>query len=208
VRLDRARDHHQAAGLLIQPVHDAGTRDLGELGVEMQQCVLQGPGGVARAWMHDQSGWLVDHQHMWVLEDDVQPDFLGRDLDRVRQRGADLDALPAQDLVLGPQFGAVDQHLAGVDPLLDAGPRKAVQQLRQNLVEALAGVFGGNGQLAMNDFGHLIGLLVRGNFAAKWPPYGRGSGEQATPIRAQLMTPTPGQLYSPATRPAASGLSI
>ncbi len=104
---DRASHDHEPAGVLIEPMHDAGAGHQGQLGVEVQQRILQSAGGVARAWMNDQPGGLVDHQDMLVLMHDIQADLLGLDADLVRQRGADLDALPAQHLVLGAQLGAV-----------------------------------------------------------------------------------------------------
>ncbi len=132
-------------------MHDARPRHLRELRVEMQQRVLQGAGRVAGAWMHDQPGGLVDHEDVAVLVDDVQLDLFRRDPDGLLRRlRADLDVLAAQNLVLGSQLLAVDEHLAGLDPFLDAGAGKVAQQLGQHLIQALAGVFDGNGERALD----------------------------------------------------------
>ena len=55
VRLRRARDDQQAARVLVQAVHEPGTRHDGELRVERQQCILQGVAGVARARVHHEA---------------------------------------------------------------------------------------------------------------------------------------------------------
>ena len=92
VRFERARDDHQAARVLVEPMHDARPRHLRELRVEVQQRVLQRAGRVAGAWMHDQPGGLVDHEDVAVLVDDVQLDLLRRDRrDRFGERGADFE---------------------------------------------------------------------------------------------------------------------
>jgi hypothetical protein len=44
----------------------------------MQQRVLHGAGGVAGAWMHDQSGGLVEHEDVTILMNDRQLDLLRR----------------------------------------------------------------------------------------------------------------------------------
>ena len=79
VRFERASDDHQPAGVLVEPMHDAGPRHLRELRVQVQQRVLQRAGRVAGAWMHDQPGRLVEDQDVPVLVDDVQLDLLRLD---------------------------------------------------------------------------------------------------------------------------------
>ena len=79
MRFERASDDHQSARVLVEPMHDARPRHLRQLRVQMQQCVLQGAGRVAGAWMNDQPGGLVEHEDVAVLVDDVQLDLLRLD---------------------------------------------------------------------------------------------------------------------------------
>ena len=70
LRLDRACDDEQPAGVLVEAVHDARARHRGERRRVMQQRVEEGAGAVARARMHDEAGRLVDDDQRGVLVDD------------------------------------------------------------------------------------------------------------------------------------------
>ena len=59
--------HHEAGGVLVQAVHDAGPGHLGQLGRVMQQRVEQGATPVATARMHHQTGRLVDDEDGLIL---------------------------------------------------------------------------------------------------------------------------------------------
>src|SRR5690606_13862960 len=79
-------NYEQAAGILVEPVHDAwphhptdsrqawpAMRDEG-----IDQCPLI----MAWRWVHDQSGWFVDHNQVIVFPDDIEGNFLGLRLRR------------------------------------------------------------------------------------------------------------------------------
>ena len=73
-------DHHDAGGVLVQPMHDAGpalAADAGELLAAMrQQGVDQRAVLVAGGGMHDQPGGLVEHDQVGVLVEDGERDRL------------------------------------------------------------------------------------------------------------------------------------
>src|SRR5688500_15703815 len=155
VCFERPSDHHHTARVLVEPVHDARPRHLRELGVQVQQRVLQSAGRIAGAWMHDQPGGLVDHEDVAILVDDRQLDLLRRDPRDLFDDRSHANLLAPQNLVLGSELLTVDEHLAGLDPLLDAGPGKVAHQLGEHLVQALAGVFDWNGERAPDRFRHV-----------------------------------------------------
>ena len=64
--------HHQAAGVFVEPVDDAGARHLRERGTMRQQAVEQRARPVARRRMHHQTGRLVEHDHAVVFIHNVQ----------------------------------------------------------------------------------------------------------------------------------------
>ena len=74
VRAQGSRDDHHAGSVLVEPMHNAGARNLGEFRIMMQQRVLQRASRLAGARMHGQAGGLVDHEQVGVFEADVQRD--------------------------------------------------------------------------------------------------------------------------------------
>ncbi len=70
----RLGDHHDAGGVLVQPVHDARAAlaaDAGERVAAMgEQGVDQGAVLVAGRGVHDQPGRLVEHDQVGVLVED------------------------------------------------------------------------------------------------------------------------------------------
>ena len=147
MRLERARHDHQAARVLVEPMHDTGAGHLRESGIEVQQRVLQRPRGIPGAGMHDQPGGLVDHEHLGVLH--ARCPARSPPAPRSTASGSDaldFDGFPADDLVLRPQLHAIHQHLAGLDPLLDPRARILRQQFSKRLIEPLPGGLEGDRQ--------------------------------------------------------------
>ncbi len=77
--------HDQAAGVLVEPVHNAGAQIAtggGELFEAEEQRVHQGAAValvfvLPRSGVHHHSGGLVDHSQIGVLEDHVQRNVFG-----------------------------------------------------------------------------------------------------------------------------------
>ena len=75
--LARAGHDHQAAGVLVQPVHDARAGHLKGFGVQGQQAIEQRAAPVARSRVHHQTCWFVDHAQVRVLVHHVDGHGLG-----------------------------------------------------------------------------------------------------------------------------------
>ena len=73
-------DDEAAAGFLVEPVDDAGPGHAADAAQRplamMQQRVDERVFLVAGGGMHDQSGGLVQHQQRFVLEQNIQRNFL------------------------------------------------------------------------------------------------------------------------------------
>ena len=71
-RLQRLAHHHQPAGVLVKPVHNAGPRQAGRAGMVRQQPVHEGARPVACSRVHHQASRLVDDQHVAILVDQFE----------------------------------------------------------------------------------------------------------------------------------------
>ncbi len=165
-------------------MHDAGARQFGQAGVEVQQGVDHRAARVAGTGMHDQAGGFVHHQHVLVLEQDVERDVLGLrvglDLHLHRQG----HGLAAAHGLLGLDHPAAQQGVAGLDPFGQAGAGEIREQLGQHLVEAAAGGGQGNAgfqQLALAVVGFVDGGLGHGDGHLVGPGVGRAPFMEATP---------------------------
>ena len=164
LRLDRARDDHRAARVLVEPMHDARARDAREFRVAVQQRVEQRAVAVAGARVHDEPGRLVDHDHGVVLVQDRERQRLRLVGERGAGRvGHEHDAFPAGELALRRGRRAVDADAAVVDPRLQAAAGVLGQEARERLVEAQPGAFrrdderhGGSGRGGVASLGWAI----------------------------------------------------
>ncbi len=156
LRGERLRHDHESGRFLVEPMHDAGARQLGEFRRMVQQCVHQRARGVAVARMDDQSRRLVDDDERRVLVDDRQRDVLGGIFESRLPRDGTGDGFAAMHLALGIGRGAVEPDQALLEPALQAAARMLGKQLCQGGVEAQAGALGRNGYLG--DFA-IIGRL-------------------------------------------------
>ena len=125
LRFQRARHHHQSAGVLVQAMDDTGARHPVEFGRVVEQGVLKRPGPIASPRMDDESGRLVDHDQVIVLEDDVERDILRRRGKSILVgRFGDAEGLSSPKFVLGfRQRLAAETHPALAYPVLQAAAR-------------------------------------------------------------------------------------
>ena len=141
-------DDHDAGGVLVQPVHDAGAllgADAAEARAAMgEQRVYQGVVGIAGGGMHDQAGGLVEHNQVGVFVENGEGNGLGLRRSR-RGRGQIEQVDPAR----AHGFGRLrDRPLitaqAGIlDQSLDAGARQRAQGFGDEAVDPLTGPVGG-----------------------------------------------------------------
>ena len=141
-RVGLGRDH-QSAGLLVEPVHDAGTAHtadsrkrftaMGEQGVD------QGAVGIARGRVHHKTRGLVDHDQRLVFVDHDKRNGLRFGHCRGRRRHAECNRLPLAQRLRGVRDrSAVDGSMPAKDQRLDAAARHLRQAVGQIAVEPLA----------------------------------------------------------------------
>ena len=113
-------DDHQAAGVLVQPMHNTGTRQAFQCRRVVQQRILQGAAPVAAARMNHQSRRFVDDDQAFVLIRDVQCDgFRLRGLQTLVRHFGDFNRLAAPEFV--PWLGdrrAIDRNPRLANPVL------------------------------------------------------------------------------------------
>jgi outer membrane protein assembly factor BamD len=169
VRRQVARNHHKAAGCLVQPVHDSRPGQAGQGGIVVQQRIQQGTGRVAGCRVHHQSGRLVDDQQVGICVDHLQRDIL-RATARLRlDRGIDAHGFTTVQALPHLRYALVQADLAGANPLLQAAAGKLLHQLRQGLVKTAAAHRVGDGQPESNGLRHIA--VIFGLYF-----HGRGSG--------------------------------
>ena len=151
-------DHHQAADILIQPMHDPWPENAANPGQRafamVEKGVDQRAGRMAGGGMHDHAGRLLQHQKMLVFVQNLQRDRLRLGLRRLRVGNRDGKMLTRFDPCRAVGYlNAVPADLArrnqGLEPC--SGQRR--QPGGQELVEALAGVvgFGLDGDVFWHD---------------------------------------------------------
>ena len=125
-----SRDDDQARRSLVEPVDDARTRFAAgrrPASAATEQRVHKRAGVVARCGVHDHSRRLVDHQKVFVLEDDLQRDCLGHRDGHVRLRDLELDDVAGRDSVRGIGRLAIDRDQVALD---EPGRGRAAQVVR------------------------------------------------------------------------------
>ncbi len=121
--------HHQAGGVLVEPVDDAGTADPADAGKAQpamgNQRVDQRSGLMPGGGMHHEILRLVDDDDVVVLEHDIERDVLAFGLGGGGGRHVDCDRIPRIDMISGvANPDAADAHLTCEDQRLQARARQ------------------------------------------------------------------------------------
>ena len=164
-------DDHEAARILVEPVHDprpphaAYPREA--LAAVREEGIDEGAVGISGSGMNDEARGLVEHQQRLILVADVQRDrlCLRRGIDGRRKRN--LAALAWFDPQGGVRYGrAVHGYPALNDELLQAGAREIAEAARQHPIQALArlGLLDGGVEPVLPGFC----LGRRGHGLAEW----------------------------------------
>ena len=135
----RSRHQHQARGVLVQSMHDPGTRKRRQTGIEMQEGVLQRSCRLARTRMHHEASGLVEHEEVGIRVHDLERDGFGRILhERFRPR-IQVNPLATVDAMARFANRTVEVHTTGTHPGHEACARVLREQACQDLVEPASG---------------------------------------------------------------------
>ena len=148
--LRRSGDQHRPCRILVEAVHDPGTRHERKRRIERKQRVLKRSTAVARPRVHHQACRLVDHPERRIPMQHAErhPGVARRHALVGHELGRDTQGLAAHEPAPSHRRGIrIDLHAAVVDPTLQPGARVLRQQLRQRDVQALAGQGCGDGDL-------------------------------------------------------------
>ena len=149
--LDRTGDQQAAAGILVKAMHEAGAGQGRKIRVEVQQAVDQSAGGIARARMHHQPGWLVDDQQRRIVDQHAQRHGLGFRIARVRPKlGIQIDPIALGETEIRLDHSAIDAQLAGPDPVTEPTPGKLRPDRGCGLVDSLARLVDSGLEAALN----------------------------------------------------------
>ena len=137
-----ASDDEQAAGVLVQTMHQASPRQFGQFRAAVQQAVDQRAPGLASSRMHGQPGRLVHDDHRLVLVDDAEVQPLGGlPVEPRRPAGGDDEVLAADEGRARLRLGAIDQNAPSAYPARRLRARRgdvaAAEQRRQAGVQSL-----------------------------------------------------------------------
>ena len=153
-------NHHQARCVLVEPVNNAGPRQLKSATVVRQQAVEQGAAPVSWGRMNDQTSRFGYHHEVLVFEADRErhrfscerPGFICR-----LQRDAD-PLTRVQPLRSDRGDAAVDLHAIALDQALQIAARELTGMGHQQLVQPLAMALDPNREAT--HFCARIGLLI------------------------------------------------
>ena len=164
MRLDGLGHHHQPGGVLVEAMDDTGARHIDDIRHMVQQGIEQRTVGMPGSRMHHQPGRLVDDQQVLVFVDDIQCNVLGQPFALGFLLGLQRQQRTGMYRVARTQHGAIHGQTPLLDPGAQARTRVLREQLRGDLVKALAAQFVRHFGLQMNSLDRRVGhgLLRRG----------------------------------------------
>ena len=166
----RSRHDHQATGVFVEAVHDAGTRQHHGLRIQGQQSVEQGATPVAWRRMYHQACGLEQHAQVFVFVNHIQWDVFWLEGLALR-RGLQDELITLTHAHLGRSLGHDARrrnqaaHTAFAEQLLRETARELGQQHSQRAVEAFAVQVIGNGEFAGFYLGSVdeVDMLIQQN---------------------------------------------
>ena len=118
----------QSRGILIDAVHDAGTKlpvDAAQMVEAKQKRIDERSLVIAASGVYRHALWLVDDRDVLVLIDDIERDVLGAGSDGPGIGDLNLDLLPVLQNGARLHGPARNEHMALIDELFDGAPREA-----------------------------------------------------------------------------------
>ena len=145
------RDNHHAAGLSIDPVHDAGPDESGQrrllIKVKLDR-VKQSLSGKVAAGMSDLSRRFVDCDQPGIFVDHVKRQWLGNGDSVGWADQSDSDEFARTDSVFGFGRNIVHRHATGFDHSLQSEWRIVSQVLAEKRVDSFSAEEGFDDELA------------------------------------------------------------
>lgn len=141
VGLQATSHDHDAAGVLVQPMHDARPRDPFQLRGMVEQRIDQRPGLMPCRGVDNQPRWLVHHDQVVIFMDDIEINGLRLPAHFRYWRGSHFNLVIHQHPVAGPAFLPIHRQFARPHPPLDAGTGMFRHQLRNSLIQPLVAEF-------------------------------------------------------------------
>jgi hypothetical protein len=145
------RDDEGAAGFFVETVNNPRAffpPDAGKIAAIGEQRVHQRVLLMPGARVHDDSGRLVQDEEIVVLENHIERDLFRERVDLLDFRFAQFHGVAGADEVAGPRDFPVHGHEAVADEGLEPGAGEGGERLGEDAVEALAGVFAFDDELA------------------------------------------------------------
>ena len=139
MRLVISRHDHQARGIAVQPVHDAGplrAADRRPARAATQQSVDQRAGGMTRPRVHDEAGRFVDDDQVVVLVEDREIHRFGLKPGWNRGRQLPVEAIAGSQPATGPRRPIVEADVPLRDQALDLASTLSGEQAGEVLVES------------------------------------------------------------------------
>src|SRR5580692_11108087 len=148
-----SRNHDRARRVLIEAMDDAGTqrpadrRKPADATKPMQQRRNQSAGISARAWMNDDSCWLIDDGDVVIFVNQIERNIFGLDACGKGGRNINDNRRALLHLVRRLHRGAVNEHASFVHKFLDAGAADLGEFQREKTIEAGTRLLGRNNKL-------------------------------------------------------------
>lgn len=146
--------HQKRAGCFaVEAMHNSRTqfpadrRKFATRAEFVQQGVDYGAGFHSRARMNDHARGLVDDDEVFIRIEDFERDGLRLRVHGRRRRNFDGDCIASLDAMGALGWRAIHARVTVVEQGLDARAAEIRKMGRQETIEALAGVFGGNDEL-------------------------------------------------------------
>ena len=153
---------HDAAGILIQPVHDAGADhpvDARQVLTVKQQRIDQRARIMSRRRMHYHASGFIEHDHIFIFIDDIQRNVFRLRLQRNRPGQYDLKYISRFNFIIRLDQLASFTDAPFVQQNLDMGTG-ALQHIRKKYISPFPGI-GGIRRHRTYIFFHVLRCKVR-----------------------------------------------
>ena len=150
--------HQQAARVAVQTVDDTRAQDAVDaavVGPAGQECVDKRAARMAGGRVDNETGRLVDDEHVVVFVGYRERDFLGLHLERDRVRDIEIDGLAGHDLLIRLDRKSSDGDLTVNDQLLNVAPGQS-GSVGDKTIHSASGSLGHDDRLSPHGLASLL----------------------------------------------------